>query len=141
MKKLVVLAIVLAFFAGASYRLIEVHAQSIGVSPSAATPLSGCPAPAANFMNLCQVTGDPANVSGGYFTAAGQPYFLLQPAGGGSGVSSYNNRKGAVLPTIGDYTFPMVAGVLSPSQIPTHTCTMTTVSGSGNAIVQLSNCK
>ncbi len=37
---------------------------------------------------------------------------------GGSGVTSWNGRTGAVVPVTGDYSFSMISGMLSPSQLP-----------------------
>lgn len=109
MKTFVVVAIVLAFIAGASYHTMSVQAQSLGVTPSAATPLSGCPAPAAGFMNFCQVTNDAANPSGAYLTANGAPYFLLQKAGSGGNVTSVFTRTGNVVAAPGDYKYSDLA--------------------------------
>ncbi len=39
-------------------------------------------------------------------------------ASAGSGVTSWNGRTGAVVPQTGDYSFSMISGTLSPSQIP-----------------------
>ena len=64
---------------------------------------------------------------------------------GGSGVTSWNGRTGAVLPQTGDYSFPMINGTLSPSQVPAgsanyiqngttqQTNTNFDISGSGSA--------
>lgn len=87
----------------------SVGAQSIGVSPSTATTLAGCPPPAASFMNFCQVTNDPGNPSGAYVTANGAAYFLLQKAGGGGGVSSVFGRTGAVVAQAGDYSYGQIS--------------------------------
>lgn len=134
MKKLVVLAMVLAFFAGASYRSIGVKAQSMGVSPSAATTLAGCPAPAANFMNFCQVTGDPANASGAYVTANGAPYFLLKASAGTAGVVTFNGRSGNVAATANDYSYSQLSGKPTTISCSTSSQSNTGFTASGCSI-------
>jgi len=134
MKKLVLAAMVIAFLAGASYRSILVRAQSIGASPSPASALSGCPAPAANFMNFCQVTNDPSNPTGVYVTANGAAYFLLKPAGS-AGVASFNGRTGNVLPATGDYSYSGLSA--KPTTI---TCTTAQISAGGTGNFTASGC-
>jgi hypothetical protein len=116
-----------------------VHAQyeSIAGSPML---LSACPAPAAGVIARCDVANDPANPAGEYATANGAPYFLLQ-AVAQSGVTSWNTRKGAVVPALGDYPFSLISGQIIGTQMPaTTTCTYTATVGPTNTIT-LSGCK
>lgn len=108
-------------------RGFSVHAQSIGVSPSSATTLAGCPAPAANFMNFCQVTNDPNNPAGAYVTANGVAYFLLQKAAtGGNAVATVFGRTGNVVGAQGDYSYSQLSG-----QPTTLSCSTSSQSNSG----------
>lgn len=110
MKNNILIYAVLLFIGASLARWDSVKAQSIGVSQSSTTTLAGCPAPAANFMNFCQVTSDPANPSGAYLTANGAAYFLLQKASGQSGVVTFAGRSGNVTPAQGDYSYAQLNG-------------------------------
>lgn len=61
----------------------------------------------------------------GAATSGGQPVYIDSTghlgtgggSGGGNGVSSFNNRTGAVVPASGDYNFSQVSGALAASQL------------------------
>ena len=139
-KIILIVAIVAAFMIGAAYNSRHVEAQSIGAGPVTSTTLAGCPAPATGAMNFCLVTNDPSNATGVYLTANGAAYFQIKAAGA-AGVATFNGRSGNVIPATGDYSFGMVSGQVSATQLPTTlTCTVTlNVTGSSQKAT-LSSC-
>lgn len=134
MKNNILIYAALLFLGATLARWDSVKAQSIGVSPSSATTLAGCPAPAANFMNFCQVTSDPANPAGAYLTANGAAYFLLQKASGQSGVVTFAGRSGSVIPAQGDYTYGQLNGPPTKLNCSTASHSNTGLTASGCVI-------
>jgi hypothetical protein len=56
-------------------------------------------------------------------------------SGGGSGVTSWNGRTGAVVPQSGDYSFSLLSGTLGSSQLSGTYSNPITLSNSGNSFV------
>lgn len=104
----------------------ELWAQSaLGVQPGGV--LSSCPAPVAKAMIFCNVTGDPANPDGSYLSMNGGAYAQIQTGAAAAGVTSFNKRTGAVLPTTSDYSYSQLSG--PPTTLNCTTASLTTTGG------------
>lgn len=136
MRKEIAMWILLVFIA---VSLSHLMGQSrFGMSPG--STLASCALSAPKELAFCNVAGDPLNGDGLYVSANGAGYFLVGK-GVQSGVQTYNGRTGNVTSAQGDYSFAQLSGALSATQIPTHTCTMTTAAGTNAAVITLSGCK
>jgi hypothetical protein len=100
----------------AIFAIVIAGALAQSISFTQPTTLAGCLAPAAGALITCNVANDPNNPSGEYISANGQPYFLVQSQT--TGVTSWNTRKGAVMPALGDYSFSQISGTATAAQLP-----------------------
>lgn len=75
--------------------------------------------------------GQSAGAAGTYVFVNVTPYCSRSGGGGGSGVSSFNTRTGAVVSAANDYSFAQLSGVLSSSQVPTGGSATAFLNGAG----------
>jgi hypothetical protein len=91
-----------------------VHAQSIGVSPIAATA-SACPLSVSGQWLICGY----GSASTGYaFCGSFNGGACVPLSSGTVGVTSFNGRTGAVVPTAADYSFAQLSGTATTAQLP-----------------------
>ena len=111
------------------------YAQS-SLSLTPGSTLASCPAPVtgSKALQICNVAGDPSNPDGAYVSANGGAYFLVSAVTQANGVTSWNKRTGAVSPASGDYSFSLITGQITGSQMAATTTCNVAFGVSGSSI-------
>jgi len=113
----------------------------VGLETSRVARVHAQTAEAATFQGLAAHTTCLTPVTGSYFLCVasdgiwvsnnGAAYFQVVASSGTAGVTSFNGRTGAVVPTAGDYSFSLLSGSATASQVPPAVNSLTVCNAAG----------